>query len=95
MNTREQFEKYMSNDGAWPKAIERIGDGYKLMAAHTNWTVWKAATEAAAQYCESHVVDVGGGKRAMRYEPRKYYDEIQGRHYGMDYADALRMAEAA
>lgn len=39
---RAAFEAYFSQDGAWPNAVERKGDGYKLSSAQTAWTVWQA-----------------------------------------------------
>lgn len=40
---RQRFESWMSDAGQYPRAIERSGDGYKLMAASTNWKTWQAA----------------------------------------------------
>ena len=43
MDDREGFEKWASDDGAWPKAIERNGEDYKLMQTQLFWCGWKAA----------------------------------------------------
>jgi len=42
-DVRKLFENFMSDDGKWPKAIERSGPGYKLMTSQHAWTVWQAA----------------------------------------------------
>lgn len=47
MNTRAAFEHWFSDGGISKKAIERDGDGYKLMAAHSAWKAWQAAVDAA------------------------------------------------
>lgn len=42
---REAFERWYSDDGASPKAIERnAGGGYKLLQACNAWTAWHAAS---------------------------------------------------
>ncbi|ATQ77862.1 hypothetical protein CR152_27685 [Massilia violaceinigra] len=53
MDEREAFEKYMTQDDAWPawpKAVERSGKGYKLMQVQSAWVAWqaRAALESAA-----------------------------------------------
>ena len=41
---RAEFEKFMSDDGKWPKAIERDGAGnYILMQSASSWRVWEEA----------------------------------------------------
>jgi len=42
-NDREAFEVWFSDNGASPKAIERSGDGYRLMQAQSAWVAWQAA----------------------------------------------------
>lgn len=44
-NCRESFEKWFSDNGEFPKAIEKYGGEYRLMGAQTSWTAWKAAYE--------------------------------------------------
>ncbi len=39
---RAAFEKYYSEDGLWPKAIERShSGGYRLMQAQAAWDIWQ------------------------------------------------------
>ena len=53
MDSREAFEAWMSDDGMWPKAVERNSDGvYVLMDVASKWTAWQKATERAAKVCE-------------------------------------------
>lgn len=41
---REQFEKWYSDEGATPRAVERDARGaYKYSGAATAWDVWRAA----------------------------------------------------
>lgn len=44
---REAFEQYASDDGEYPAAIERAGDGYMLMQTHQAWITWQDAWAAA------------------------------------------------
>lgn len=44
MELREKFEAWASDDGKWPKAVERNARGnYLLASTGTAWTVWQAA----------------------------------------------------
>lgn len=43
---REAFEKWFSDGGEYPKAIEKNGDDYKLMTAASAWRTWQAAMES-------------------------------------------------
>lgn len=44
---RRRFEAWASDDGTWPKAIERDASGqYKLSITAHSWTVWRAAIAA-------------------------------------------------
>jgi len=43
---RKEFEHWFSNEGKWPQAVARNGEGYKLMGAQDAWTTWKAARPA-------------------------------------------------
>ena len=50
---RKAFECDITEDGRWPKAVERLADGtYRLMQTHAAWRNyqlgWQAATRAAA-----------------------------------------------
>lgn len=43
LNEQTEFDKYMSNDGEWNRAIERDSEGnYLLIEAATAWAVWQA-----------------------------------------------------
>lgn len=49
MSERERFEAWMSDDGKWPRAIERDSKGeYLLAKAASDWTVWQAARSGQA-----------------------------------------------
>ena len=43
---RQQFEAWATDDGKWPKAVERNGDTYKFMKTHTDWLAWQASRES-------------------------------------------------
>lgn len=43
---RVAFDDWFSEGGKWPAAVERSGDGYKLMQAHSAWVAWQAARKA-------------------------------------------------
>jgi hypothetical protein len=46
---RAEFEVYMSENGAYPRAIERNSNGtYRLMQTSSAWVVWQAARAAPA-----------------------------------------------
>lgn len=40
---REAYENYITEDGEFPSAAKRLGDGYQLPEAHMGWQFWKAA----------------------------------------------------
>ena len=40
---REAFEKWMTQDGRWPKAVEQHNGTYVLMQAASAWEAWRAA----------------------------------------------------
>lgn len=42
MDERGAFEKWYSNDGLFPRSVERDGGGYKLMQAQQSWIAWQA-----------------------------------------------------
>lgn len=49
---RAQFERWFSDDGKSPKAIERDDSGnYKLGSAAWAWTAWQAAAKVERQAC--------------------------------------------
>lgn len=42
--TRPAFERFYSDDGNWPKSVERKESGsYKLTGCYLAWIAWKAA----------------------------------------------------
>lgn len=48
---KEKFEHWYSNEGEYPKAIERTGDGksYIYMGADSAWRAWQACAAALSQ----------------------------------------------
>jgi len=42
---RERFEAWFCGEGITRK-LDRDGDGYKFMAAHSAWQTWKAAVSS-------------------------------------------------
>jgi uncharacterized protein YcbX len=46
MSQRASFEHWYSDGGQSPKAVERDGEGYKLMGAQAAWNAWKACYAA-------------------------------------------------
>lgn len=46
---RERFEHWASDDGEYPKAIERVGNCYRLAQTQAYWMAWhKCSTESPA-----------------------------------------------
>lgn len=43
---RLAFEKWASDDYKNPNAIERNGEGYKLMQTQSDWSAWKACSQS-------------------------------------------------
>lgn len=54
------FEAWASDNGAWPKAVERDTSGYRLMQTESSWIAWQAAYQAGrdAGLEEAHSVVV-------------------------------------
>lgn len=46
---REQFEAWASDNGQFPRAIERSGEGYRFLATQNNWQVWQAAISSVKE----------------------------------------------
>ena len=46
MSERESFEAWFSEDGKYPHAVKRSGEGYLLAAANSQWEAWQASREA-------------------------------------------------
>jgi len=43
---RQLFDRYASDNGAWPQAVQRNGNGaYILMATSCDWRTWLARAE--------------------------------------------------
>jgi hypothetical protein len=40
---REAFEKWMTDDGKWPRAIEQRNGAYVLMQTAAAWEAWRMA----------------------------------------------------
>lgn len=75
--SREKFEARMSDNGKWPKAIEKDSEGnYKLMHTYSAWVTWQDAWLA--------------GRESMRDEALQecWYDKTP-----KDIADAIRKIE--
>jgi hypothetical protein len=51
---RAAFEHWFSDEGKYPKSVERGKDSptYKLMAAHLSWTAWQARATISATAAE-------------------------------------------
>lgn len=49
VDERAAFEAWASDDGEFPKAVERSGHGYKLMQTQTYWMAWQARAALARQ----------------------------------------------
>jgi hypothetical protein len=43
-SVRPAFERWFSDDGKWPAAAQRSGDGYALASAQAAWDAWQAAS---------------------------------------------------
>jgi len=46
MSERESFEAWFSEDGKYPHAVKRSGEGYLFAAANSQWEAWQARREA-------------------------------------------------
>ena len=43
MTSREEFEVFVTDEGHYPEAAERDGDGYKYITTQLWWQAWQAA----------------------------------------------------
>lgn len=67
---RAAFEAWFSNQGAWPKAVARSGDGYILQAAHSAWEVWQAARRSMMKGEPAHpTIPEGAGWQPIETAP--------------------------
>lgn len=44
---RQRFERWASDDGRFPRAIERKGFSYILLQTQSQWEAWRAGWQAA------------------------------------------------
>lgn len=52
---RHAFEKWMSDNGLWPKAVEKDYQGnYKLLSVSSAWTVWQARAAMSAEILKKY-----------------------------------------
>lgn len=76
-SARARFEAWFSDGGARPKAVERSGDGYRLMQAQSAWTVWQAAL---AQHCtDQHPDDIAVDRFAAAMKAKLAKKRAAGR----------------
>lgn len=54
MDTRQQFEQWITNDGDFQAAAARDGDGYRLMQSQQAWLAWSAAAMRERAACIRH-----------------------------------------
>lgn len=51
-DSRAEFEKWFSDDGRFPRAVERGADGeYKLMYVRSAWKTWVKSAEVERERC--------------------------------------------
>ena len=57
MSERDRFEAWFSEDGKYPHAVKRSGEGYLLAAANSQWEAWQASREALKdeQVCDGWI----------------------------------------
>lgn len=46
---RAAFEHWASDNGEWLRAVERSGDGYKLVQTQSFWMAWQARAQLSGQ----------------------------------------------
>lgn len=65
---RERFEHWASDDGEYPKAIERVGSGYKLGQTQAFWFAWhQCSTKSPAiAVIDSQAAEIERLKTALR-----------------------------
>jgi hypothetical protein len=62
---RAAFEVYFSDNGQYPKAVQRSGDGYLLAQAQSAWGVWQARAKATTPIAE--VIESGDHEARIRW----------------------------
>lgn len=77
---RDSFEAWASDAYKWPNAIERSGDGYRLMQTQASWEAWSMAWGSSELAC---------AERLRKAEERcSAWADIAGAHGAQ--ADCLR-----
>ena len=80
MDSRKQFEEYISDNGKTPKAIEKFSKGgYKLIATEMYWSLWQEAYKAGHESMRDEAVEkcaVSSSFRAIEFVT-KAIKEIQ------------------
>ena len=52
---RPIFERWMSDNGQWPEAVEKDYKGnYKLLSVSSAWTVWQARAAMSAEILKEY-----------------------------------------
>lgn len=71
---RERFEAWASDNGTFPKDVERDeGDSYKLMQTHMYWMAWQAAIEQATQQYKQRIEEMERMVAMLREHVRHSY----------------------
>lgn len=52
---RDSFEAWASDAYKWPNAIERSGEGYRLMQTQSSWEAWSMAWGSAEVACAERI----------------------------------------
>lgn len=48
---REEFEEYFTENGKWPRSVEKNSDGhYLLSSAASSWPIWQAARDSVGTH---------------------------------------------
>ncbi len=56
---RAAFEAWFGEDGKWPSAVRRSGEGYTLAAAQSAWVAWRAAWATSTNRCAAVAAKYG------------------------------------
>jgi hypothetical protein len=76
---REAFEEWMSQDGKWPRAIERVAgkNAYAFQTTAAAWEAWQAA------WLECQVANAKESRESARSAAVEVsWKERQGEDYG-------------
>lgn len=52
---RDSFEAWASDAYKWPNAVERSGEGYRLMQTQSSWEAWSMAWGSAEVACAERI----------------------------------------